>query len=60
MVERGAGHLKALCAVAGRLAERAWAVMHRRMPYVICDTTGEPVTPEQAKEIVTGQVPVVR
>jgi hypothetical protein len=52
MVERGAGHLKALCVVAGRMAERAWAVMHRRMPYVICDTTGEPVTPEQAKKII--------
>jgi transposase len=47
MVERGAGHLKALCVVAGRMAERAWAVMHRRMPYVICDTTGTPVTPSK-------------
>jgi transposase len=55
MVERGAGHLKALCVVAARLAERAWAVMHRRMPYVICDTTGEPVTPEQAKKIIAEQ-----
>jgi transposase len=52
MVERGASHLKALCVVAARLAERAWTVMHRRMPYVICDTTGEPVTPEQAKKII--------
>jgi hypothetical protein len=52
IVELGAGHLKALCVVAARLAERGWAVMHRRMPYVICDTTGEPVTPEQAKKII--------
>jgi transposase len=52
MVERGASHLKALCVVAARLAERAWAVMHRRMPYVICDTTGEPITPQQAKKII--------
>jgi transposase len=52
MVERGAGHIKALCVVAARLAERAWAVMNRRMPYVICDTTGEPVTPHQAKKII--------
>jgi hypothetical protein len=52
MVERGASHLKALCVVAARMAERAWAVMDRRMPYVICDTTGEPVTPEQAKKII--------
>jgi hypothetical protein len=52
MVERGAGHLKALCVVAARLAERAWAVMHGRMPYVICDTTGEPVTPAEARKII--------
>ena len=29
--------------------------MHRRMPYVICDTTGQPVTPEQAKQIIAEQ-----
>jgi transposase len=55
MAERGAEHIKALCVVAGRLAERGWAVMHRRMPYVVCDTTGEPVTPAQAKTIITEQ-----
>ena len=27
------------------LAERAWAVMDRGMPYVICDVDGTPVTP---------------
>lgn len=53
MVERGAGHLKALCVVAGRLAERAWTVMNRGMPYVICDTDGTPVTPTEAKKIIT-------
>ena len=52
MVERGADHLKALCVVAAALADRAWAVMNRQMPYVICDVTGEPVTPEQAKRII--------
>jgi transposase len=52
MVERGADHLKALCVVAGHLAERAWAVMHRGMPYVVCDIDGTPVTPEQAKTII--------
>ena len=53
MVQRGADHLKALCVVAAALAERAWAVMIRQMPYVVCDVTGEPVTPEQAKRIIT-------
>ena len=52
MVERGKDHLGALCVVAANLAERAWAVMHRRMPYVVCDTNGHPVTPDQAKTII--------
>jgi transposase len=52
MVERGKDHLGALCVVAANLAERAWAVMHRRMPYVICDTDGRPVTPQEAKTII--------
>jgi transposase len=53
MVERGKDHLGALCVVAANLAERGWAVMHRQMPYVICDTDGRPLTPEQAKTIIT-------
>ncbi|TWH68165.1 hypothetical protein JD77_03154 [Micromonospora olivasterospora] len=44
MVERGAEHLKACCVVAARLAERLWVVMRRRMPYVICDVDGIPVS----------------
>jgi transposase len=55
MVERGAEHLKALCVVAAHLAERAWAVMNRRMPYVVCDTDATPVTPAQAKTIIAEQ-----
>jgi transposase len=52
MTERGATHLKACCVVAGHLAERAWAVMNRGTPYVICDNNGTPVTPEQARQII--------
>ena len=52
MVERGKNHLGALCVVAANLAERAWAVMNRQMPYVICDTDGTPVTAEQATAII--------
>ena len=48
MTERGATHLKACCVVAGHLAERAWTVLNRGTPYVICDTNGNPVTAEQA------------
>ena len=44
MTERGATHLKASCVVAGHLAERAWTVLNRGTPYVICDNNGAPVT----------------
>ena len=52
MVERGKDHLGALCVVAANLAERFWAVMTRGMPYVICDTDGHAVDPDQAKAII--------
>jgi transposase len=52
MVERGKDHLGAVCVVAAHLAERAWTVMDRGTPYVICDTDGVPVTPAQAKVII--------
>lgn len=52
MVERGKDHLGALCVVAANLAERAWAVMDRGMPYVICNTDGRPVTTQEAKAII--------
>jgi transposase len=55
MVERGKDHLGALCVVAANLAERAWAVMDRGMPYVICDTDNRPVTAEEAKAIIADQ-----
>jgi hypothetical protein len=52
MVQRGKDHLGAVCVVAAHLAERAWTVMDRGMPYVVCDTDGTPVTAEQAKTII--------
>jgi hypothetical protein len=52
MTERGANHLKASCVVAGHLAERAWTVLSRGTPYVICDNNGTPVTTEQARQII--------
>ena len=50
MTERGATHLKACCVVAGHLAERAWTVLNRGTPYVICDNNGNPVTPGRSQE----------
>jgi transposase len=52
MTERGATHLKACCVVAGHLAERAWTVLNRATPYLICDNNGNPVTAEQARQII--------
>ena len=52
MTERGATHLKACCVVARHLAERAWTVLNRGTPYVICDNNGGPVTAAQAKQII--------
>ncbi len=52
MVERGKDHLGAVCVVAAHLAERAWAVLSRGMPYVICDTDATPVSPARAKAII--------
>lgn len=52
MVERGKDHLGALCVVAANLAERAWTVMNRRMPYVICNTDGRPIDAVKAKAII--------
>ena len=47
--------MKALCVVAAHLAERAWAVLNRGMPYVVCDIDGTPVTPAEAKTIIAEQ-----
>jgi Transposase IS116/IS110/IS902 family len=55
MTERGATHLKACCVVASHLAERAWTVLNRGTPYVICDNNGNPVTTEQAKQIIAAK-----
>ena len=52
MTQRGKDHLGALCVVAASLAERAWTVMRRGTPYVICDTDGRPVTAAAAKAII--------
>jgi transposase len=52
MVQRGKDHLGAICVVAAHLAERAWTVMDRGTPYVVCDTDGTPVTPAKAKAII--------
>jgi Transposase IS116/IS110/IS902 family len=53
MVERGAHHIKALCIVAAKLAERFWgAVQASGEPYVLRDVDGREVSIEQARRII--------
>jgi transposase len=52
MVQRGANHTKALAVVAAHLARRLWRVLERQTPYVVCDIDGQPVTPEQATQVI--------
>jgi transposase len=53
MTQRGKDHLAAVR--HRRLPrQRAWTVMRRGTPYVICDIDGRPVTPAQAKAIIAG------
>ena len=52
MTNHGAHHTKAICVVAAKLAERAWVVMTRQTPYVICDTDGTPVDHATARQII--------
>ena len=52
MAERGKNHIAANCVVAAHLAERAWLVMRRGVPYVLRDIDGTEVTPEEAKAII--------
>jgi transposase len=55
---RGKNHLGALCVVAAELAERSFVVMRRNSPYVLRDLTGQPITPEQAKQLIAEQLTV--
>lgn len=58
MTQRGAPHLKALCVVAARLAERAWRTLSTAQPYVIRDLQGRPISPSQARELIAEQFTV--
>ena len=52
MTTRNAPHLKALCVVAARLAERAWVTLADGQPYQLRDVDGTPVTAEEAKRVI--------
>ena len=58
MTQRGAPHLKALCVVAARLAERAWLTLSKAEPYIIRDLQGRPISPQRARELIAEQFTV--
>lgn len=58
MTAHGAHHQKALCVVAGKLAERVWRVLQRGEPYVLRDVDGTEVTPAQARGIIADKYTV--
>jgi transposase len=52
MVHRGHTHTQACVAVARKLVERTWTVLHRAQPYQIRDLDGNPVTQRAAKQLI--------
>jgi Transposase IS116/IS110/IS902 family len=52
MVERGHCHTQATVAVARKLVERTWTVLHRERPYRLRDLDGEPITTRAAKKLI--------
>lgn len=51
MVERGRSHTQALCAVAGHLVARIWAVVRENRPYQWRDLDGCPISRDQARAL---------
>jgi hypothetical protein len=52
MVERGHCNTQATVAVARKLVERTWTVLHRERPYRLRDLDGEPITTRAAKKLI--------
>ena len=52
MVQAGRHHNSALCHIATVLLTRMVACWRRGEPYVICDTDGRPITPEEGRRII--------
>lgn len=51
MTERGRHHHQAVCAVASHLAARIWAVIREQRPYQYQDLNGNPITPQEARQL---------
>jgi transposase len=55
MTERAHCHTQATVAVARKLVERTWTVLHRGQPYELLDPGGQPVTDRAAKALIAEQ-----
>ena len=58
MVQRGHCHTQATVAVARKLVERTWTVLHRGQPYQLRDPDGQPITARAAKALIAEQYTV--
>jgi transposase len=52
MVHRGHTHTQACVAVARKLVERTWTILHRGQPYQMRDLDGIPITERAAKQLI--------
>ena len=52
MTRAGHCHTQATIAVARKLAERTWTVLHRGVPYQLQDPDGQPITTRAAKTLI--------
>jgi transposase len=58
MVHKGKHHNQAVCACATHLLDRVWVVLRDHRPYDLRDVDGTPVTPEQARAIISARYTV--
>jgi hypothetical protein len=53
MVNKGKHHNQAICACATHLLDRVFVVLRDHKPYEVRDVDGQPVTPDEARRIIT-------
>jgi hypothetical protein len=58
MVHRGHCHTQATVAVARKLVERTWTVLHRGQPYQLFDLDGKPIAERAAKQLIADRFTV--
>jgi hypothetical protein len=52
MTAHGHCHTQACVAVARKLVERTWTVLHRGTPYQLRDSRGQPISHLEAKQVI--------